>query len=56
MNKHGIIFMAAAVAGDFSSPPGKLRFLHRQTADRDIHFVANRTQEQLANKGVRTVS
>lgn len=43
---------AAVLAGwgipeDFSSPSGKLRFIHRQTTDADIYFVANRTAEKV---------
>jgi hypothetical protein len=41
-----------ALAEDFSSPSGKLRFIHRQTADRDIYFVSNRTEERVVTEGV----
>jgi hypothetical protein len=37
---------------DFSSPSGKLRFLHRKTADRDIYFVSNHSDEKVATEGV----
>ncbi len=37
---------------DFSSPSGKLRYIHRQTEDHDIYFVSNRTAEQVVTEGV----
>ena len=37
---------------DFSSPSGKLRYLHRQTADHDIYFVSNRSEQRIATEGV----
>lgn len=40
------------VSEDFTSPSGKLRFLHRRTAERDIYFVSNRTAERLVTLGV----
>ena len=40
------------LAEDFSSPSGKLRFIHRQTPDTDIYFVSNRTEEQVVTDGV----
>lgn len=40
------------LAEDFSSPSGKLRFIHRQTADNDIYFVSNRTEEKVVTEGV----
>lgn len=41
-----------SVHEDFVSPSGKLRFIHRKTADRDIYFVANRSEEQVVTEGV----
>lgn len=32
---------------DFTSPSGKLRFLHRRAEDRDIYFVSNRTAHRV---------
>jgi hypothetical protein len=40
------------LAEDFSSPSGKLRFIHRQTTDQDIYFVSNRTAEKVVTEGV----
>ena len=40
------------LAEDFSSPSGKLRFIHRQTADCDFYFVSNRTEEKVVTEGV----
>lgn len=40
------------LAKDFSSPSGKLRFLHRQTADDDIYFVSNRSEEKVMTEGI----
>jgi hypothetical protein len=40
------------LAEDFSSPSGKLRFIHRRTADADIYFVSNRTNERVETEGI----
>jgi hypothetical protein len=37
---------------DFTSPSGKLRHLHRRTAEYDIYFVSNRTDEPVVTEGV----
>jgi hypothetical protein len=37
---------------DFSSPSGKLRFLHRKTAEHDIYFVSNRSDERVDTEGI----
>ena len=37
---------------DFSSPSGKLRYIHRRTEDCDFYFVANRTEEQFVTQGI----
>jgi len=41
-----------SIPEDFSSPAGKLRFIHRKTADHDIYFVSNRTEERVITEGV----
>lgn len=40
------------LAEDFSSPSGKLRFIHRRTAEHDIYFVSNRSEERVVTEGV----
>ena len=37
---------------DFTTPSGKLRFFHRRTADRDVYFVSNRSDERVVTEGV----
>jgi hypothetical protein len=37
---------------DFSSPSGKLRFLHRKTAEHDIYFVSNHGGEKVDTEGI----
>ena len=37
---------------DFTSPSGKLRFVHRRTADRDVYFVSNRSEERVVTEGI----
>ncbi len=37
---------------DFSSPSGKLRYIHRRTEDCDFYFVSNRTEERVVTEGV----
>ena len=44
------------VAEDFSSPSGKLRYLHRRTDDLDIYFVSNRTAEAFETEGIFRVA
>jgi hypothetical protein len=48
---------AAVLAGlglpeDYTSPSGKLRFIHRRTKEREIYFVSNRSGENLTTEGV----
>ena len=37
---------------DFTSPSGKLRFVHRRTTDRDVYFVSNRSEERVVTEGI----
>jgi len=37
---------------DFTSPSGKLRYIHRRTDDHDMYFVSNRSGEPLATEGI----
>lgn len=39
------VLAGLGLAEDLTSPSGKLRYLHRVTADRDIYFVSNRTSD-----------
>jgi alpha-L-rhamnosidase len=45
------VLTGLGLAEDFSSTSGKLRYCHRQTADRDIYFVSNRTAEKVVTQG-----
>lgn len=40
------------LAEDFSSPSGRLRYLHRRTAEHEIYFVSNRTDQLVNTEGV----
>jgi len=40
------------LAEDFTSPSAKLRYIHRITADYDLYFVSNRSDEPLATEGI----
>ncbi|TWT81533.1 hypothetical protein CA13_29860 [Planctomycetes bacterium CA13] len=46
------ILFGLGLPEDFSSPSGKLRYIHRQTEDRDFYFVANRTEERVDTEGI----
>lgn len=46
------ILSSMGLPEDFSSPSGKLRFIHRQTAHHDIYFVSNRSEETVITEGV----
>ncbi len=44
------------LAQDFTSPSGKLRYIHRRTEDCDLYFVSNRTDERIETEGIFRVA
>jgi methionine-rich copper-binding protein CopC len=45
------VLAGLGLAEDFSSPSGKLRFIHRRTDDCDVYFVSNRTGGKVVTEG-----